>query len=156
MNALKTGMTFLAYTGIAMIVLGIIGVSWTAASYLQSSAYSWTQPLAHEWDGLPLGLGFLVSIPGLILVLIGGMIARPRYLGPVLVATGLIFCISATIAIATPPIKKQDYELSGVIINSIVISLPGIICIIEGIVILWLRRKRKTEPAQERIPDGTK
>jgi hypothetical protein len=156
MNVLKSGMAFLANTGIALIVLGIIGISWTAVSYLQSSAYSWSQPLAHEWDGLPFVMGLLVSIPGLILVLIGGIIARPRYLWPVLVAIGLIFCIIATIATTTPPIKKQDYEIAGLIGRSLLFSFPGILCIIEGIVIFWLRRKRKIGPAQGSIPGATK
>jgi len=142
MKVLKSMVAVFAYIGLAIVVLGVVGISWTAISYLESSAYSWSIPTVHEWDGIPMIIGVFISIPGLVLALIGGIIARPHNFWPLILAAGAFFCIFIFIAFISRFVKAHDESILILILELFVFSLPGLICIIGGVIIRWLMKKQ--------------
>jgi hypothetical protein len=125
MKTLKIFMTVIAYLGITLVILGTIMATWTSIYNLKYDS-EWT-----GLPGLPAFLGILISIPGVLLALIGGLIARPRYIWFILIIVGIVYCIIIVIATST-------------LVVHLVTSIPGVICIIEGFIILYLGKKKPT------------
>ena len=83
-------------------------------------------------------LCILLMVTGALLVLISGLIAKPKYMWPVLVITGIIYLYNAIIMVSSP------HDLTGN--TDILVPLSSavcIICLVEGLIILWLRRRQQ-------------
>ena len=74
-------------------------------------------------------------ISGAILALVGGLIARPRYLWPVLIVSGTAYSILALIDIF------KVYLSLGILGSSPIILLVGIVCVIEGLLVHRFRKR---------------
>lgn len=137
-----------SYIGIAIIMLGIVMISRTAVSNIVSSTQSFKEPLVHEWTGVPLILGWLISIPGVIFALIGGLVSRPRYFWIISVVIGSVYCISLITALITPSLKMRSYDdltnMNYLIPTFLFLLPPGLLCIVEGIILRWLGKKQRT------------
>ena len=91
-----------------------------------------------------LGVGYAVFFGciGTFLALVGGLVAQPRYLWIGLVIVGSIYIISLFEFFAISFLYNELSIFEGAL------ALPGVVCIIEGIIIRWLRKRRKSsEPA---------
>jgi hypothetical protein len=141
MKVFRISMTILAYIGMVFIVIGIYWMSETALVNITSSSYSFIDEESHEWSILPAILGWMFSIPGVVLALVAGIIARPRYFWIVLLVIGSFYCVIMITIIITPMLKTHEYDLVFLVLGSLSASLPGIACIIGALIIRWLRRK---------------
>jgi hypothetical protein len=86
-------------------------------------------------------MGYYPGALGVLLVLIGGLITRPRYLWIVLITIGLIHAISfleVHVYIFWPP----SHPIGMSMLRFLLLTSPGIICIIEGIIIRMIEKKK--------------
>ncbi len=95
-------------------------------------------------------LGWAAAGFGVLLALIGGLIARPRYLWAGLIAIGFICVLSFGMYFNLPrnrplqPSYLTDVALSFVSMlpTNILLTLQGEACTIEGLVIRLTKRKK--------------
>jgi len=147
MKALKIAMTVIAWLGIFITLLGFIGMIWVNIddlSHLQLNSNLIGDNYAQNNFRLWFLIGLYFSIPGVLLASIGGIIARPSYYWPILTAVGTIYCISNTIGIILPVLERNFF-----ISESLLVLLPGIVCIIGGLIIRWLRVKQSIRISTE-------
>lgn len=131
---LKVVMTGIAWIGILCIIFSIFG-------YAQRIYY------LYNWHTLVPGsvvkhiTGYTwVGIIGVILAIFGGLITRPLLFWQVLVACGVASILLALYGISMEKIGSQPIFIIFKYIS--IFLLPGAACIIEGLVIRWLRRKQ--------------
>jgi hypothetical protein len=141
LSVLKIISTILAWLGVIILISGIYIVSLTAVPYVMSAIQSFHDPYVNEWTWLGALGGASLGATGIVLTLFG-LFSRPRFLWPVLVILGILICIFAVILVCIPGIKMGDYEIQQLILGSFMSSLPGIFCIVEGLIIRWLRRRQ--------------
>jgi hypothetical protein len=143
---MKIFLTILAYAGLAIVMLGT-GLALIDVIYILSAPESAWSPGSwyFEWTGVGMLAGWGVAGFGALLALIGGLIARPRHLWISLIAIGLIYALSVGTYLFLPKgpregVSQTDY-LTGIALI-LVFTLPGIACIIEGLVIRMTKRKK--------------
>jgi hypothetical protein len=129
-TSLKILMTAVAWLGMFWFMVGIFALG----SHVY---YSIRFPIIYTPGLIIDGPAFdWVILSGAILALIGGLIARPRFLWPVLVISGATCSIFALIGII------PEHLLPGGISISITRWALGLFCIIGGVIIRWLRRSQ--------------
>jgi hypothetical protein len=112
--------TAIAWIGVLIMILGILVFGDQVIDFIRF-------PVIMHGDGSATLWIFLI---GLLLVLIGGFTAKPSFLWLVLVIIGIIFTVLTLIDIS--------YQgLLGYIV------IPGLVCMADGLLILWLKRKQK-------------
>lgn len=152
---MKRVLTIVAYIGLVFVMLGAILTFRGTMDYLTAPASVWSSPEERwryfEWTGLWAMLGWLAAGLGVLLALIGGLIARPRYLWIGLMAIGLILVLSFGTYVNIPndkPYYQLGYTAEAVrnfvsrVPQNLFFMLPGLVCIIEGLVIRKSRIKR--------------
>lgn len=149
---MKIRLTILAYIGLAFVMLGAILTFRGTMDYLTAPASAWSPGSRYyfEWTGMWAILGWVAAGFGMLLALIGGLIARPRYLWIGLMANGLIFVLSSGMYINIPKDKpyQPGYAADAVrnfvstVPQNLFFMLPGLVCIVEGLIICKPRIKR--------------
>jgi len=112
-----------AWFGLVLIALGL------PLSFSSSSTWINTGQLG---SGLGYWLSWLLALAGVLLIIIGGIITRPRFLwiGAILVGSIYIGSFYGWMAKESEPIL-------------FLILLPGIVCVVGGGLIQVLRKKRR-------------
>ncbi len=115
-------------------ILGWLGVGFIALGLPLSfsSSSTWTST-GHLGSGVGYMLALMLGVLGALLILIGGFIARPPYLWLGAILIGLVYISSFYGWI------KEDTGNPGWIFS----ILPGLICIIGGVVMARLSSRRK-------------
>ncbi len=130
---LKIFLTILVWFGIACLSFGIFLYCYDIIDSIRLPIAEYANQAIHR-----ISFGRFLNV-GVILVLFCGLIARPRYLWPVLLGIGVIFSIVETVAVAySPIISTANFQWLGQ-------YLIGIVCIIEGLVIRWFKRRQTNE-----------
>jgi hypothetical protein len=129
-------MSVLAWLGIWGVVLGIYlsGNQIVDRFSLFESPNQIIEGVAFAW--------FVISC--VILTLLGGLISKPRYLWPVLVVIGIIYCIYALIDILFEYLFPERIPI---LLKWCL--LPGIICVLEGLFIRWFRKRQNPESGRQ-------
>jgi hypothetical protein len=152
---MKIFLTILAWLGLALMIAGTVLESFPTLTYLGAPEETWGQPeLYFEWTSVWYILAFIAALPGVILELIGGLIARPRYLWIGLLVVGLAYCLIFLTGMVYTEFKQQAYpELyapspgSAYTTTQIIFALsflsPGLVSIIEGIILRVLEKKKR-------------
>jgi hypothetical protein len=126
-------MIAMAWIGSIWFIIGILAFSNQVVNFIKFPI-SYTPGMIIE----RAAVGWMI-ISGTILALIGGLIARPRYLWPVLGVSGGICFIFALVYIS------YDYLLTGTFSSFLLYMVSGIACVIGGSIIRWLRMKEKVK-----------
>jgi hypothetical protein len=123
---MKTLMATVAWFGIFLLIFGVIIYSDQVIDSLRF--YRIITPgmivdgPAFEW----------FTILGTLFVLVGGLTSRPHFQWPVLVIAGVIYIVLALINIS------YEYLFTS---NGLSFLIIGLVCIIEGLLIRWVRRR---------------
>ncbi len=129
-------MSVLAWLGVFGVILGI---------YLSGNQIVDRFSLLESPNQIIEGLAFAWFVTAcLILILLGGLIAKPRYLWPVLVVIGIIFCIYALIDILFEYLFPERIPI---LLKWRLIL--GIICVLEDSFIRWFRRRQNPESSRQ-------
>jgi hypothetical protein len=149
---MKIVLIVLACIGLALITLGTVLASFPTFTYITAPEEVWGRPgMYFEWMPMWYFLALLVALPGAILVLIGGLIARPRYLWIGLIVVGLAYCLIFLTGGAYVEFKQRAYPnlyahshiyTSTQIVLALLFLSPGLASIIEGVAI---RKPRKRQ-----------
>ncbi len=123
---MKKFLNILAWSGIVLFTVGAI----------IAFSESWTITFTSTQVGVAFGYLFALffGIAGLVLIIIGGVISKPKYFWIGCIIAGLFYIISFfSFYIEFPNYSHIKYLLQEIGIS----ILPGLIAIIEGV---WLRR----------------
>ncbi|MFC2000886.1 hypothetical protein ACFLUZ_00060 [Chloroflexota bacterium] len=123
---MKKWSAFLAWFGVIIIISFVVALAALHVLFLAGGMVSL------EMGGYLIWM-WLLSILGMFLVLLGGRRRKQGKLWYVLIATGVIYSIF--IALTLIDMRVFDLDLFYAYIYWLILSLPGIVCIVEGIVI---------------------
>jgi phosphatidylglycerophosphate synthase len=129
---MKTFLKSLAWIGIALFAFGLslsFYTSWIIAMDPHSVGVSW----GHMF-------GLLFGVLGLIFMLIGGLLSKPRYLWLVSIIVGLLYFVSFFSIYQELPTRIRDNQIGTLFADLAISILPGLVAICEGI---WLRITEK-------------
>jgi len=112
-------------------VIAWVGIGVMVGALAFSFFVCITPPMVSEGWGLLLVFGTLPGILGVLLVLIGGFVSKPRYLWLASIIVGVLF-VSSFYGLAY-------YGM----LELVLFSSPGLACIIGGIVVQWLSHRGK-------------
>jgi hypothetical protein len=133
MRILKTIVAAIAWISIIWFIFGILELSsqvissirfpivYTPGMIIERAAFGW------------------VIISGVVLALIAGFIAKPRFMWPVLVVSGTICSILALIQFS------YEYSIPASFSVFVWYLICGIVCISEGLLLRWFRIKQKAK-----------
>jgi len=135
---MKTFPKIIAWIGVGIVALGAI------ISFSESWIIATTDP---GRIGVAFGYMFAVfcSVLGLVFMLIGGLISRPRYFWLASIIVGSFYIISFFEVYLNWPGRIQDNQIDSMFYELGFSVLPGLVAIIEGV---WLKRievKRVTQ-----------
>ena len=119
---------------VAWVGVGIIALSTPLAYSSSETIMNWGSTA-----GFGFQLALILAIPGTLLVLIGGFIAKPRYLWIGAVVVGLAY-ISSFYGVFLAPLPVETNELLRGLPLLLLLLSPGLACIIGGIVMWRLSR----------------
>jgi len=130
------GLTFLAGFGL------IIGTWATAMMTNRAHAdfeYLFVRPPKNHFDVFDQPIIWIFCLLGLVIASIGGIIGKPRYFWPLFVAVGAVYSYSNCIVM----LAERPYNIGALRITlmTLWIASPGILFIIEGLVIRYLRKR---------------
>ena len=112
---------------VAWVGIGIMAVASAFAFFVCTAP-----PFVSEGWVLLVVFATLPGILGVLLVLIGGFVSKPRYLWIASIIVGALF-VSSFYGVAL------DYGM----LSLVLFSSPGLACIIGGIVMQWLSHRGK-------------
>ena len=119
---------------VAWVGIGIMAVASAFAFFVCTAP-----PFVSEGWVLLVVFATLPGILGVLLVLIGGFVSKPRYLWIASIIVGALF-VSSFYGLATPLVPSLP--LYGML-SFILFSSPGLVCIIGGVVMGWLSHRGK-------------
>ena len=135
----------LAVVGIALIITGAVFASMVAKTYIQAPEALWSGQVAGMYfEGIGLGalVGFALGLIGIMLALVGGLITKPRSLWFIFTIAGLVYLLPFIVISVFVTYKHHSYpERYPDSLNAwtlffyLVYFLPGILAIIEGLMI---------------------
>ncbi len=128
-------MAGLAGLGLVFAVLATVVMSGHA---IDDFKYVFVRPPIGHFDQFWQHLVWLWCLAGLILASIGGLIGRPRYFWPLFMALGAVYAISSCIVMLA---ENRYGSPSRIALMTLWITSPGIVFIIEGLIIRYLRRR---------------
>ena len=123
-------LSILIWFGLVIIALGTMG-AFTITADIMRHRMPVSIIIISQWFGVP----WLLVIFGTLLALIGGFVSRLRYLWVSLIVIGF-FCVLSFSGVWVLFLKS-----GASLEEALVSSLPGIFCIVEGILIRQLKRK---------------
>jgi hypothetical protein len=135
MKIFNLGMTIIAGIGL------IIGISATAVMTNRAFSdyqYLFVRPPINHFDVFDQHIIWMLCLLGLILASIGGLIGKPRYFWPLFIVVGAAYLVSTCI------VMLAEVRYGSVISFTLVtlwIASPGIIFIIEGLLLRYLRKR---------------
>lgn len=130
-------MTIIAGLG---LVIGVWCTAIMSNSAYGDFKYLFIRPSINHFDMFNQPIIWMGCTFGLLLASIGGLIGRPRYFWPLYVAVGVAYLISTCI------VMLAEQRWGGVIRITLVtlwIASPGIVFIVEGLIIRQLRIRGK-------------
>jgi hypothetical protein len=127
MKTLKMGMSVLAWVGICFWIVGVAFLAIETISLIRHPALPPYPPVPARPN-----ISLYSSLVGIGLTSVGGIIGKPRYVWPVLVLLGIIYCVFLIVRINLP----SPYFIS---IRQI---YPGVFSIVIGLIIYWLRYRK--------------
>lgn len=119
-----------AWVGMGFIALGL-PLSFSSSITLTSTG--------HLGSGVGYWLAVMLGIFGTLLILIGGFIAKPRYLWIGTIVIGLVY-ISSFYGVI--PELFENWTVWGLPGASLIYLSPGLACVIGGIVMQRVQNKR--------------
>ncbi len=133
-------LTWLAILGLVLLVLGaILTLPFTCCS-LNPSLEEWRDVGTSSWDFIVMMLlGMISMMIGSLLALIGGLTARPHFMGISLFVIGFI-CLICSSGGYIDEVKSPVEDKVG-LGYILLFWLPGIICLIEGITLAVMTGK---------------
>jgi hypothetical protein len=147
-KGLKICLAVLGFIGLITILICVGFLVIFAINYFQRPVENQYGDMG--WFGLLIVL--FNSILGVITTLISGLITRPRYFWQPLVFIGIIFIVLWIIMFwigeAKEPVEHSFEYFGTWVLQILLFASPGIVLIIEGIIIRWLRN-RKIKNTQE-------
>jgi hypothetical protein len=91
----------------------------------------------------------MTAIPGAILALAGGMVARTRNFRVVMISVGAAYCIATIMVITTTYIKRQgtlaESSLGESVLSLFIVIFPGLLCLIGALLVRWLSKKSERQ-----------
>ena len=128
-------MKWIAWFGLILFVLIMAYATWAISD--MANVYNWWQGRLQAVDAIPIIL--LFSAIGLPFMLIGGLIAKPRYFWLAALIFGLIYLILIVIykIVAISMVGSEGAS----VLNLLFVGIPAYISIAEGI---YLERKGNT------------
>jgi hypothetical protein len=122
----------IACLGLLLVFLAAAPASFTTQDFIRQSA-----SYGHQLGGFGIQFlffwGWYPAALGALLALVGGLIARPRFLWIPLVAVGLIHILSFT-GLYVYYFRAVGLE-SHLVLLTLYTMAPGLLCIIEGLII---------------------
>jgi hypothetical protein len=135
---MKRLFTVMAWVGILLLVLAVTALVY--ADIYTLDVYNRDGIFAPNPPPAVMNVGWFLSIISLIFTLIGGLSVRSKYLWPVLIVTGVIFCI-----LSIYPVISWGWRPL-IVLTLFIYMAPGLITAAEGLIIRWYL-KRKTVKA---------
>jgi hypothetical protein len=130
-------MAIIAGLGLA---IGILCAAIMSRVAVGDYEYLFTRPPMNHFDQFYQHIIWAGCTIGLLLATIGGIFGRPRYFWPPFVVVGAVYLIASCLVM----LAEQRY--GGVVRISLMtlwIASPGIVFIIEGLIIRHLRRRKE-------------
>ncbi|MFC1865371.1 hypothetical protein ACFLYB_01490 [Chloroflexota bacterium] len=129
---MKTLFMIIAWIGIGIVTFGAMISFWT----------SWVMVMDSYRIGVDWGhtFGLLFGVLGLVFMLIGGLISKPRYFWLASIIVGSFYIISFFDIYQGLSSRLHDNQIDLLLIELAISVLPGLVAILEGI---WLRRSVK-------------
>jgi hypothetical protein len=122
-------MSVLAWIGIIFIIIALQEIT-------RMTILDITDPYRPRVESPSYATTFLLF--GVILSSIGGLVGRPRFIWQVLVVSGVIYCI---LRIINSIVNIYYFQYSRDVVDILLIMVPGIVCIIVGLIIFKMRKK---------------
>ncbi len=135
MNPANLALTFLAGLGLAIGAYCAVVMSNTA---IQDFKYLFVRPPLNHFDTFYQPIIWIGCTFGLTLASIGGFIARPRYFWPLHIVIGTVYLISTAIVMLA---EQRGGGVIRITLMTLWIASPGIVFILEGLVIRQLRKR---------------
>jgi hypothetical protein len=128
----KTFLIILACLGLALVLLAAVPASFITLDFLRSPV-AFGYHLDSFGIKFPYFWGFYPAMLGAMLVLAGGLIARPRFLWIPMVAVGVLHILSFT------GLYVYAFRATGLESNPFMLILstvaPGLLCVVVGLVV---------------------
>ena len=132
---MKTAFKIVAWLGIIIVIFGAIVSFWESFA------------ITFSYVGVDFGHFYaaILGIIGLILMLPGGFVSKPKYFWQASIITGSFFIISFFGLTQFLP-NDFTFDQTGVLLQLLAISvLPGLIMIAEGIALKRMEAKKLTK-----------
>lgn len=147
---MKILLIIFAFLGIGLLILGAVFAWWSASAYLQAPEFAWSTPgLYFEWTGFGYAGGLIAGLIGMILTLIGGLKTKRPYLWIGLILAAQVYCVPFVIGSIYVYQKELQYPMrySNPIeaLGTLGYLFPGIITLIEGIILINLKDSNNKE-----------
>jgi hypothetical protein len=110
----------------------------------EASFQAWKIGRWEDYSAIIIALGWLISIPGTIIVLIFGALSKNRLFSLLMIIVGVINCLSYS-GMFYRAYKIAYYSHTttyGDFIYGSIVLLPGLLCLIEGLIIYLLMRRK--------------
>jgi hypothetical protein len=130
------GLTFLAGIG---LVIGTFATAIMSNRAHDDFEYLFVRPPMNHFDVFDQPIIWILCSLGLLLASIGGLIGKPRYFWPLYIVVGAVYSYSSCIVmLAERPWNTGPLRIT---LMTLWIASPGILFIIEGLIIRYLRRR---------------
>ncbi len=122
--------------------MGLIIAMW-ATAIMSTMAYNdfkylFVRPPFNHFDMFYQHIIWLLCLLGLVIASVGGLIGKPRYFWPLFVAVGTVYSISSCIVML---VERPFAGAISVTLLTLWIASPGIVFVIEGLIIRRLRKR---------------
>jgi hypothetical protein len=131
---MKAFFKIIAWLGLAVFALAI------TLSFSESFKFTFAEPGRY---GVLMGSYFalIIGLAGLVLMLIGGLVARPGYFWLGCVIMGVLYSTSFFVIYLDWPERIHDNQFGVFVMELAIVILPGLAAVIEGIGLKVIRGK---------------
>ena len=135
----------LAYLGIVLLVAATYFSFKYALAFITAPGGVWTNPPWENWAPYQYMLGAVAAgITGTLFASFGVLIAQLQKMWVILLIVGISYCLPTITWLVYPSLKGQnEFTNIGAFIVVLIFLLPGIACIIEGLLIRKPRAQLK-------------
>jgi hypothetical protein len=153
---MNTFFKFVAYLGIGLLIFAAFMAWWSTTGYLTATDAHWRNRYSFEWTSIGYLFGFVVGFIGMIPCLIGGIKAKASFLWAGLTGSAVVYCLAYIIGIIYTHYKALQFpevypgkDISNNDSYMIWFLLPGIIVLIESIILMLLRKRKNKQQTPE-------